>query len=322
MKKTRVRDLLKIKYPIFQGGMLWLANADLAAAVSNAGGLGIISPLAGMEKHGNPSENLKNQIAKTRELSKKPFGVNIPLDLHQSGALMDVILKEKVGVVITAAGNPEYYTELLHQNNIIVLHVVSSVKQAKKAEDCNVDAIIAEGVEAAGHIGLDELPLFSLIPQVADAVAIPVIAAGGIADARGLVAAFSLGAEGVQMGTRFIAVKENIADPLYKEAIINADDTDTVITCRKLSPTRSLKTKFTLALLELEKSGAGVEEIADFIGFRRSRKAQIEGDLTKGEVFCGTSAGLIKEIASVSSVIQDLVKGYREITADLSENDM
>jgi enoyl-[acyl-carrier protein] reductase II len=217
--------------------MLWLANAELASSVSNAGALGVISPLGGMEKHGNSSENLKFQIAETRELTDKPFGVNIPLDFKESGILVDVLFKEKVELVITAAGNPTHYTELLHQNGAKVLHVVSSVRQAQIAEACAVDAVIIEGVEAAGHIGFDELPLFSLIPQVVDAVSIPVIGAGGIVDERGFVAALSLGAEGVQLGTRFIAVEENIASMRYKQAIIEAKDTDTVITCRRLLPT-------------------------------------------------------------------------------------
>jgi enoyl-[acyl-carrier protein] reductase II len=180
--------------------MLWLANAELAATVSNSGALGIISPLAGMERHGGASKNLRLQISNAQKLTEKPFGVNIPLDLAQSGILVDVILKEEVGIVVTSAGNPAYCTELLHQNGVTIMHVVSSIKQAQMAESCNVDAIIVEGVEAAGHIGFDELPLFSLLPQVVDAVNIPVIAAGGIVDAKGVVAAFSLGAEGVLVG--------------------------------------------------------------------------------------------------------------------------
>lgn len=317
MKRTRVCDLLKIRYPIIQGGMLWLANAELAAAVSNTGALGIISPLAGMERHGDSSENLRFQIAKARELTEKPFGVNIPLDLRESGTLIDMILREEVGVVVTAAGNPAHYTELLRQNGATVMHVVSSVRQAQTAESCNVDAVIAEGFEAAGHTGFDELALFSLIPQVADAIAIPLIAAGGIVDARGLVAAFSLGAEGVQLGTRFVAVEENIANVRYKQAIVEAQDTDTVITCRRLLPTRSLKTAFSRKLLEVEESGASARDIRDFLGYSRARKGQLEGDLANGEAYCGASAGLIKEIAPVALVVQRLVEGYEEVIKKL-----
>jgi len=272
MKRTRVCNLLGIEHPIIQGGMLWLATAELASAVSNAGGLGVISPFAGMEKDGDSSENLKLQISKVRDLTRKPFGVNIPLYLQQSGILVDVVLKEEVCIVITSGGDPGLYTEVLRQEGKKIVHMVSSIRQAQRAESCKMDALIVEGVEAAAYVGFDEIPLFSLIPQVADVVSIPIIAAGGIVDARGVVAAFALGAEGVQLGTRFVAVEENIANPNYKQAIIDAKDTDTVITCRKLLPTRSLRTEFTKRLLELEASGASADAIRDFLGTSRARK--------------------------------------------------
>jgi enoyl-[acyl-carrier protein] reductase II len=293
--------------------MLWLSTAELAAAVSNAGGLGVLSPFAGMEKNGDPSKNLRFQITKARSLSKKPFAVNIPLYLKQSGILVDVTLEEEVSIVITSGGNPSTFTELLHQQGMRVLHVVSSVGQAQKAESHKVDALIVEGVEAAAYVGFDEIPLFSLIPQVADVVSVPVIAAGGIVDARGAVAAFALGAEGVQLGTRFVAVVENIANSNYKRAIIEAKDTATAVTCRKLLPTRSLKTELTRRLLELEASGASADAIRDFLGTSRARKAQIEGDLVEGEAYCGSSAGLIKEILPAAIVVQRLVDGFEEI---------
>jgi len=313
MKRTRICYLLKIDYPILQGGMLWLATAELAAAVSNAGALGMISPFAGMEKHGDPLENLRLQIARARKLTKKPFGINIPLDLDQSGMLIDTILKEKVNTVVTAAGDPHHYTEVLRKEGVKVLHVVSTAKQAQSAESCKVDAVIVEGVEAAAHLGFDEIPLFSLIPRVADVVSIPVIAAGGIADARGVVAAFALGAEGVQLGTRFVAVEENIAHSEYKQAILNAEDSDTVITCRKLLPTRSLKTVFTRRLLELEGSGASAGDIREFLGYSRARTGQIEGDLENGEAYSGASAGLINEILPAAEVVQRLVEEYQKV---------
>ena len=205
MKRTRICDLLGIEFPILQGGMLWLATAELAAAVSNAGGLGIISPMAGMDVQGDAVGRLVQEIRSAGRLTRQPFGVNIPLDLAQSGEFIDVALRERVAVVVTAAGNPAHYTEVLRGSGIRVLHVVSSVRQAQSAQKKGVDAVIAEGIEAAGHNGFDELPLFSLIPQVADAVSIPVVAAGGIADERGVVAAMALGAQGVQLGTRFVA---------------------------------------------------------------------------------------------------------------------
>ena len=313
MKRTRICYLLKIDYPILQGGMLWLATAELAAAVSNAGALGMISPYAGMEKHGDPLENLRFQIATARKLTKKPFGINIPLDLEQSGMLIDVILKEKINIVVTAAGDPHHYTDVLRKEGIKVLHVVSTVKQAQSAESCKVDAVIVEGVEAGAHLGFDEIPLFSLIPQVADVVSIPVVAAGGIADARGVVAALALGAEGVQLGTRFVAVRENIAHSKYKQAILNAGDTDTAITCRKLLPTRSLKTEFTRRLLELEESGASAGDIREFLGYSRARTGQIEGDLENGEAYSGASAGLVKEVLPADEVVLRLIMGYRRV---------
>ena len=320
MKRTRICDLLGIEFPIIQGGMLWLATARLATAVSESGGLGIISPLAGMERHGNAANNLRKEIEMARRTTKKPFGVNIPLDLQQSGELIDVILRESIDIVVTAAGHPGLFTEVLRHAGSKVLHVVSSVKQAKAAESCGVSAVIAEGVEAAGHNGLDEVPLFSLIPQVVDSVSIPVVAAGGIADARGVVAAMALGAEGVQLGTRFVAVDECIAHPKYKEAIVSADDTGTVITCRKLVPTRSLKTEFSRRLLELEGEGASSEELREFLGYSRARKGQLEGDLVSGEAYCGAAAGLIKGIIPAGSVVRSLVEGCQGVVDGLIDD--
>jgi enoyl-[acyl-carrier protein] reductase II len=318
MKKTRVCQLLGIEYPILQGGMLWLADAGLAAAVSNAGGLGVISPMAGMAPDGDPVENLAAQIEKAKSLTQKPFGVNIPLDLRDCGLLMDLILTHQVKVAITAAGDPRIYTELLQSGGTKVLHVISSVKQARVAESAGVEAVIAEGVEAAARNGLDELPLFSLIPQVADAVNLPIIAAGGIVDSRGMAAAFALGAEGVQLGTRFVAVKECIASEKYKEAIVLAGDTDTVITCRQLVPSRSLKnTEFTQVLIGMEAAGASADELREFMGHASSRRAGLEGDLDNGEAYCGSSAGLIHEILGAGEVVQKLAAGYPEVLKNL-----
>lgn len=318
MKKTPLCSLLGIDYPILQGGMLWLADAGLAAAVSNAGGLGVISPMAAMEPQGDPVQNLKGQIEKARSLTARPFGVNIPLDLRDCGLLLDLLLSEGVKVAVTAAGDPRLYTEMLKSGGMRVLHVVSNVKQAQVAQSAGVDAVIAEGVEAAARNGPDELPLFALLPQVADAVTIPVIAAGGIADSRGIVAAFALGAQGVQLGTRFLATSECIAHPNYKEAVLRAQDTDTVITCRPLIPSRSLKnTEFTQTLLAMEAAGADAEEIRAFMGHAPSRRAGLEGDLDNGEAYCGASAGLIREILNAGEVIRRLVRGYTEVVKNL-----
>ncbi len=319
MRRTRVCDLLDIAFPILQGGMLWIATAELAAAVSNAGALGVISPLAGMEKQGQPAKNFKGQLSEIKQLTPKPFGVNILLDLDYTDGLIEVARSEKVKIVITAAGNPARYTGALKNEGVTVLHVVSSVNQARKAESCGVDGVIAEGIEAGAHNGADEMPLFALIPQVVDEISIPVIAAGGIADARGVVAAFALGAEGVQLGTRFVAVNENAAHLNYKQAIVDAKDTDTVITSRSIVPTRSLKTEFTNTIIELERSGATAEDILDFIGYRSNRTAQLDGNLNGGEAYCGASAGLIKEILPAKDVVRQLVDGYEQVLKRLNE---
>jgi enoyl-[acyl-carrier protein] reductase II len=319
MQRTRVCDLLDIVFPILQGGMLWIATAELAAAVSNAGALGVISPLAGMEKKGDPAKNFKGQLSKIKQLTQKPFGVNILLDLDYADTLMAVALSEKVKIVITAAGNPARFTGTLKNEGVTVLHVVGSIKQAQKAESCGADGVIAKGIEAAAHNAPDELPLFALIPQVVDEISIPVIAAGGIADARGVVAAFSLGAEGVKLGTRFIAVNENAAHLNYKQAIVAAKDTDTVITSRSIVPTRCLKTEFTNALIELERSGATAEDIIGFIGYRSNRNAQVDGNLNDGEAYCGASAGLVKEILSAKDVVRQLVADYEKVLERLNK---
>jgi len=313
MKKTSLCRLLKIEHPVIQGGMLWLADACLAAAVSSSGALGVISPLAGMEKGGDPSDNLKIQIQRIKKFTQKSFGVNLPLDLPYIGKLVDVVLKQDVKIVITAAGNPADYSALFKQKRSTLLHVVSNVHQARIAEYCGADAVIAEGIEAAAHIGSDELPLFSLIPQVSDAVSIPVVAAGGIVDSRGMVAAMALGAQGVQLGTRFVTVKESLAHMNYKNAILAANDSDTLITGRKLIPTRSLKTQFTKQLAELEKSGANRRELMEFIGYRSNQKAQVFGDLDHGEAYCGASAGLIKEILPAATVVRQLINGCSKV---------
>jgi len=229
MKRTMICDLLGIEYPIIQGGMTWIANAELAAAVSSAGGFGLISPNAGMAETGNILDNLRRQIKKAKSLTDKPFGVNFALQMPGVKELLDVAIEEKIPAVTTSAGNPATYTSYLKEAGVKVLHVVASVRHATGAEKRGVDAVIAEGYEAGGHNGLDELTTFTLVPQVVDAVKVPVVAAGGIADARGFIAALSLGAEGVQIGTRFVATLECIAHSNAKEAIVKAIDTGTAI---------------------------------------------------------------------------------------------
>ena len=310
MGNHNICNLLGIRHPILQGGMLWIANAELAASVSNAGALGAISPYAGMKDDGDPLENLRLQIHRTRQLTERPFAVNIPLDLPASGLFMNILLEEDVKIAVTSAGSPEPFTELLHSSDIRVMHVISSTSQARFAETCGVDAVIAEGVEAGGRIGRDELPLFSLIPQVADAVSIPVIAAGGIVDGRGMAAAFALGADGVQIGTRFIATEECLAHPNYKKAILKAGDTDTIVAGRLIFPARRLKSQFSLKLAALEKSGAAFDSLNELVGRGRARKAQIDGDLENGDLYSGASAGLIEKIVPAAQIVKSLIESY------------
>ncbi|MBN2317601.1 MAG: nitronate monooxygenase [Acidobacteria bacterium] len=312
MKKNRVCELLGIEYPILQGGMFRLADAGLVAAVSKAGALGTLSPHAGMPDKGNPADNLRIQIQKIRKLTDRPFAVNVLLDLPESGLTADALLQEKVHIVVTAAGSPDIYTDLFHSAGMLVLHVTGSVSQARGAESCGVDAVIAEGCEAAGRIAHDEIPLLSLLPQVADVVKIPVIAAGGIADGRGMAAAFALGAEGIQLGTRFVAVEECIAHPAYKKAIVESGDSATVVTRRGTIPTRSLKSRFIEELAAMEESGIEPDRIREFIGRNRTRAAQIEGDIENGDAYAGLSAGMIREILPAGIVVRKIMKEYQD----------
>ena len=318
MKRTRICELFGIEYPIIQGGMGYLASAELAAAVSNAGGLGMISPTAGLKEEKSWSENLREQIRKARQLTDKPLGANISLELPDHKECLEAALKEGIRIVTTAAGSPKIYTKGLKETGVKVMHTVFSTRHARTAAEAGVDAVIASGVEGGGLLSRDELTTLVLIPQVADTVKIPIIAAGGIADARGLVAALALGAEGVQMGSRVIATKECIAHPNYKEAIVKAIDTDTTITGRKsLIAARTLKNEFVQQVLEKENAGASPEELSEFIGLGRLRLSALEGNMKDGSAMCGAIAGAIKEILSVAEVVRSIVEGYDQIVANL-----
>ena len=317
MRKSRICKLLGIECPIIQGGMTWIANAELAAAVSEAGGLGTISPNAGMRIEDNVEVNLRDQIRKAKGLTSKPFSVNIVVLIPEIAALVDLLIAEGVKVVTTAAGNPRLHTRRLKEAGIKVLHVVSSVRQAQVAEDSGVDAVIAEGFEAGGHNGFDELTTMVLVPQIADAVEIPVIAAGGIADARGFAAAMALGAEGVQMGTRFIATTECNAHPDFKRRIIESLDTGTVITGRALSPTRTLRNKFAAKVAEMDRRGTTADELLALIGMGRSRMGQLEGNVEDGELYCGEASGIVRDVAAAGDIIKEMVEGYEKVVAGL-----
>ena len=317
MRKTRICELLGIEYPIIQGAMSWIANGELAAAVSEAGGLGIIGRNAAWDGRGEWIDNLRRQIRIAREHTRKPFGVNIVVLDPRVQDVADLVAEEGVPVVTTSAGNPAVLTRFLKEKGIKVLHVVASCRHAAGAEKAGVDAVIAEGYEAGGHDGMDELPTFVLVPQVVDAVKVPVVAAGGIADARGFVAALALGAEGVQIGTRFIATTECCAHPAFKQAVIEALDTSTTVTGRKIGPTRGIKNGFTAKLTEMELSGASAEQLEEYIGLGRSPAGQLRGDLQEGELYCGAIAGLVTEIVSAGEVVRSIVEGAERVLASL-----
>ncbi len=310
MIKTDICDLLGIEYPIIQGGMAWVADAHLASAVSEAGGLGIIAA-------GNaPADWVENEIIKAKGLTDKTFGVNVMLLSPYVDDVIDVVVKHKVKVVTTGAGSPGKYMEKFKSIGAKVIPVVASVSLAKRMENAGVDAIIAEGMESGGHIG--ELTTMALVPQVVDAVKIPVIAAGGIADGRGLVAALALGAKGVQMGTRFVASKECTISEAYKEAIVKAKDRDTVVTGRVTGhPVRILKNRLAREFLKMESNGATKEELEKF-GEGRLRLAAREGDIEYGSIMAGQISGLIKDIKSVKDIMEDIVTQAEEVLKGVS----
>ncbi len=309
MFKTRVCELCGIEYPIFQGGMAWVSDYRLASAVSEAGGLGIIA--AG---HLTPDE-VREQIRKVKELTSKPFGVNIMLMSPYVEDIVKVVIEERVPVVTTGAGNPGKYVKAFKEANIKVIPVVASVALAKRMEREGVDAVIAEGMESGGHIG--DITTMVLIPQVVDAVKIPVIAAGGIGDARGFLAALMLGAEGVQMGTRFALSKECAVHSNWKRMYIKAKDRDTVVTGVTTGhPVRVIKNKLARKFEEMEKQGASKEELEQ-LGAGALKKAALEGDVEWGSVMAGQIVGLLKEEKSVKEIIDEIIEGAKKL---LSEN--
>ena len=297
--KTKITELLGIEYPVIQGGMAWVAEASLAAAVSDAGGLGLIAAAAA------PAEWVREQIKKVREMTDRPFGVNIMLMSPEADQVAKVIVEEKVPIVTTGAGSPEKYMADWKAAGVKVIPVVASTALARRMERCGADAVVAEGTEAGGHIG--EITTMTLVPQVADAVEIPVIAAGGIADGRGMAAAFMLGAEGVQVGTAFAASRESVIHQNYKDSILRAKDIDTRVTGRTTGhPIRVLRNDMSRKYLEMEKSGADFEAL-EALTLGGLRKAVVDGDVTNGSVMAGQSAAMVKEIMSCKDLIQKLV---------------
>lgn len=298
--KTRITELLGIEYPIIQGGMAWVAEHNLAAAVSEAGGLGLIGAANA------PAEVIREEIRKTKELTKKPFGVNIMLMSPYADEIAKVVVEEHIKVVTTGAGNPGKYMKMWKDAGIKVIPVVASVALARMMEKAGADAVVAEGTESGGHIG--EATTMTLVPQVADAVSIPVIAAGGIADGRGIAAAFMLGAEAVQMGTKFVVAKESIVHDNYKQRVIKAKDIDSAVTGRSHGhPVRSLRNQMTREYTRLEAEGKSFEEL-EYLTLGALRNAVMEGDVTNGTVMAGQIAGMITKEQTCKEMIEEMME--------------
>lgn len=303
--KNKLTTLLNIQYPIIQAGMIWCSGWELASSVSNAGGLGILG--AGSMY----PEILESQIQKCKENTSKPFGVNLPLLYPDIDKHIETIIKHKVPVVITSAGNPKIWTSKLKSEGIIVLHVVSSLKFALKAQEAGVDAVIAEGFEAGGHNGKDETTTLCLIPKVAKEIQIPLVAAGGIATGRGMLAVMNLGADGVQIGSRFIASKESSAHESFKNSVINTGEGGTMLTLKELTPVRLIKNAFYQKLEKAYEEEATPEQLTTILGRGRAKKGMFEGDLVEGELEVGQIASLIDEIKPASEIIKEIITEFK-----------
>lgn len=303
---NRICQLFGIQYPVIQGGMVWCSGWRLASAVSNAGGLGLIG--AG-SMH---PEVLREHIRKCQSTTDKPFGVNVPLIYPEIDALMNILVEEGVKIVFTSAGNPKTWTGFLKGHGIKVAHVVSSSKFAVKCEQAGVDAIVAEGFEAGGHNGREETTTLCLIPAVRRATTLPLIAAGGIGTGNAMLATFALGAEGVQIGTRFALTEESSAHENFKQLCLNLNEGDTKLLLKKLSPTRLVKGEFTTAVEEAEARGASAEEMKELLGKGRSKKGIFEGNLQEGELEIGQVASLFREMQTVSEVMKEIMEDFRK----------
>ena len=302
--ENRITSLFGIKYPIISGGMIWCSGWKLASAVSNAGGLGLIG--AGSMT----PEVLREHIQKCKKATDKPYGVNVPLIFRFAEEMIQIIMEEKVPVVFTSAGNPKTWTRILQENGTKVAHVVSSTKFAIKCEEAGVNAVVAEGFEAGGHNGREETTTMVLIPQVRKSISIPLIAAGGIASGEGMLATFALGAEGVQMGTRFALSQESSADESFKKLCINLNKGDTMLALKKIVPTRLIKNDFYKEIEEAETRGALTEELKDILGRGRAKKGIFEGDLSNGELEIGQISSMIKDIPTVKYIIEEIIQSY------------
>ena len=309
---NRITQLFNIKYPIIQGGMIWNSGYKLASAVSNSGGLGLIG--AGSMY----PEVLREHIQKCKKATDKSFGVNVPMLYPNIQEIMDIIVEEGVKIVFTSAGNPKTWTSFLKDNGITVVHVVSSSKFALKAQEAGVDAVVAEGFEAGGHNGREETTTLTLIPMVKENISIPLIAAGGIATGRGLLAVMVLGADGVQMGSRFVASTESSAHDNFKKTVLETGEGETQLTLKELAPVRLIKNKFFNDVQELYLKGPTKEDLENLLGKRRAKRGMFEGDLVEGELEIGQIAGLIHDIKPVEVIIKDIISEFEVAKTELN----
>ncbi|WP_405198199.1 NAD(P)H-dependent flavin oxidoreductase [Christiangramia sp. LLG6405-1] len=305
-KHNRITELFNIEYPLIQAGMIWASGWKLASAVSNAGGLGIIG--AGSMY----PEILKEHIQKCKKATDQPFAVNVPMLYPDIDKIMDIIIDEDVKIVFTSAGNPKTWTSHLQSHGIKVVHVVSSVKFAVKSQEAGVDAIVAEGFEAGGHNGRDETTTFTLIPMVREKINIPLIAAGGIGNGKGMFAAMVLGADAVQVGSRFVATPEASSHQNFKEMVVKAKEGDTVLTLKELAPVRLLKNKFFEDVQELYTKSPSKEDLTTLLGRARAKKGMYEGDLEEGELEIGQISGLINEIKPAAEIVKEMITEFEE----------
>ncbi|WP_250434100.1 NAD(P)H-dependent flavin oxidoreductase [Hanstruepera flava] len=304
--QNRITQLFNINYPIIQAGMIWNSGWRLASAASNAGALGLIG--AGSMY----PDVLREHIQKCKQATDKPFGVNVPMLYPNINEIMDIIVEEGVKIVFTSAGNPKTWTGWLQEKGIIVVHVVSSVKFALKAQEAGVNAVVAEGFEAGGHNGRDETTTLTLIPMVKEQLQIPLIAAGGIATGQAMLAAMVLGADGVQVGSRFVASEESSAHMAFKQVVVNAKEGDTQLTLKELAPVRLIKNKFFNDVQELYKTAPTVEQLKDLLGRARAKRGMFEGDLEDGELEIGQIAGLIHDIKPTAQIVKDMMQEFEE----------
>jgi enoyl-[acyl-carrier protein] reductase II len=313
--KNRITELFNIKYPIIQAGMIWCSGWRLASAVSNSGGLGLLG--AGSMY----PDVLRENIQKCKAATDKPFGVNVPVFYPDIDKLMAVIAEENVKIVFTSGGSPKLYTGFLKDKGITVVHVVSSAKFALKSQEAGVDAVVAEGFEAGGHNGREETTTLCLIPMVKEAIKIPLMAAGGIASGRAMLAAMALGADGVQVGSRFAATVESSAHENFKNKIVQTEEGGTLLTLKKLVPVRLIKNKFFEQVQEAENRAASMDEMVQLLGRARAKKGMFEGDLDEGELEIGQIAGYIHDIKPAAQVVEEMIKEYNEAKAELNKTD-